>query len=88
VNDRHMRARILIVEDDESLITLFQRILVTQATELGSIQRPHQIPLVFREFKPDIVAMDLMMPHLDSVAVMQQQVRGRMPADDFVPILR
>jgi len=87
MNATHTTGRILIVEDDESLLRLLERILHNAGfTDLRSLTDPRQTLPVFREWNPDLVLMDLQMPHLDGISVMQQ-LRGRMASDAFVPIL-
>jgi signal transduction histidine kinase len=41
---------------------------------------------IFREYQPDIVLLDLMMPHIDGFAVMAQ-IQGELPPDSFLPIV-
>lgn len=79
--------RILIIDDDEAIISLFERILkragyvnVRSATDARLA-----LPL-FREFEPDIVLMDLRMPFLDGVNVMQQ-LRQRHAVGEFLPVV-
>lgn len=79
--------RILIIDDDEAIIALFERILkragyvnVRSATDARLA-----LPL-FREFEPDLVLMDLHMPFLDGVSVMQQ-LRQRHDVGEFLPVV-
>jgi putative two-component system response regulator len=79
--------RILIVEDDETLANVLQRIL--QNAQLGEtrvVTDSRQALPVFREWSPDLVLMDLRMPHMDGIAVMQQ-LRSRSDADEFLPVI-
>ena len=41
---------------------------------------------LFQQVKPDLVALDMRMPHMDGCEVMRQ-LRQVIPADDYVPIL-
>src|SRR5947209_8181458 len=69
----HGHARILIVDDQDSNIRLLERIL--QQGGYGhyrSVSDARQALPVFLEMKPDLVLLDLMMPHLDGVAVLGQ----------------
>ena len=45
----------------------------------------HALPL-YEEFKPDLILLDLLMPHLDGYAVMRQ-ICARTPAEAYLPIL-
>ena len=79
--------RILIVEDDETLCRLLERILSGAGYgEVKSIQDPRHALPSFREWQPALVILDVRMPHLDGIAVMQQ-IRARMSSDEFVPFV-
>ncbi len=80
-------ARILIVDDQESNILVVESMLERQGySDLKSVTDPRQTLPLLDEFKPDLILLDLHMPHLDGFAVMEQ-LRGRIPADDYLPIL-
>jgi putative two-component system response regulator len=77
----------MIVEDDEALAALLDRILKKHGfTQTLRISDPRRALLDFREWKPDLVIMDVQMPHLDGITVMQQ-IRSRMDSDAFLPFL-
>jgi len=79
--------RILIVDDEEANVRLLERILgrATQA-ELRSTTDSRTVTSLFTEFKPDLVLLDLRMPHLDGFGVLDG-LRPLIPADSYVPIL-
>lgn len=80
-------ARILIVDDQESNIILLESMLERDGyTDLRSITDSRQVSALFDEFQPDLILLDLHMPHLDGFAVMEQ-LRARIPSDDYLPIL-
>lgn len=80
-------ARILIVDDQESNILVVESMLERQGySDLKSVTDPRRVLPLLDEFKPDLILLDLHMPHLDGFAVMEQ-LRGRVPADDYLPIL-
>src|SRR5438067_2075500 len=77
--------KILIVDDEPMNIALLGALL----NEAGyhnfkSTTDSRQTLRLCREFQPDLILLDLMMPHLDGFAVMQQLA---IPADVFLPIL-
>lgn len=79
--------RVLIVEDDEALGLVLQRII--RQAELGEAQVLNDARMalpIFREYKPDLVVMDIQMPHIDGIAAMQQ-IRSRITNEDFTPFL-
>lgn len=80
-------AQLLIVDDEEPNLGLLE-FLLRQAGfhQLTSTTDPrHALPL-FQKCRPDLVLLDLGMPHLDGFAVLSQ-LRARIPADGYLPIL-
>jgi putative nucleotidyltransferase with HDIG domain len=47
---------------------------------------PRQVVLLVKEFQPDLIMLDLMMPYLDGYAVMEQ-LHLVIPSDTYLPIL-
>ena len=47
---------------------------------------PRQVVPLVKEFQPDLILLDLMMPYLDGYAVMEQ-LRLVIPSDTYLPIL-
>ena len=81
------RARILIVDDEPANISLLQYILQAAGYEdLRSTTDPRQVVSIFREFQPDLVLLDLMMPHLSGFEIMRR-LDGEITSGDCVPIL-
>ncbi len=54
--------------------------------EVLSVADPRQALPLFQLFEPDIVLLDLRMPHLDGFAVLEQ-LRARTPLDSYLPVL-
>ncbi|MEP6733332.1 MAG: EAL domain-containing protein [bacterium] len=81
------RARILIVDDEQANVRLLERLLLTGGhTEVWSTTDSREALTLFSEMHPDLVLLDLQMPHLDGFAVMEQ-LRTKMSAGEFLPIL-
>ncbi|MCG6988043.1 MAG: response regulator [Gemmatimonadetes bacterium] len=80
-------ARVLIVDDENANVLLLQRILQRAGFEefKSTTDSRHVLPL-FTEFKPDLVLLDLHMPHLDGYAVMDQ-LHSRIGPSEYLPIL-
>ncbi|HMC60629.1 MAG TPA: response regulator, partial [Candidatus Solibacter sp.] len=82
-----MKARILVVADRAADILLLERILRRGCyTNLQSAQDPRNALGLFLEFRPDLMLLDLHMPHLDGFAVLKQ-LAPHIPAGDYMPIL-
>jgi signal transduction histidine kinase len=81
------RARILIVDDQEQNVRLLERLLQQAGyTTLESSTDPRLVMPLFSEFRPDLILLDLMMPHLDGFGVMRE-LAGHIATDDYLPIL-
>jgi two-component sensor histidine kinase len=80
-------ARILIVDDQESNIALLEGVLGRNGyADRRSTTDPRLVVGLLDDYHPDLVLLDLLMPHLDGFAVMER-VRARVPAEDYLPIL-
>jgi putative two-component system response regulator len=80
-------ARILIVDDEPANVLLLQRILDEAGyTDHTASTDPRQVLTIHARYDPDLILLDLAMPHLDGFAVMAQ-LRQVIPAGTFLPIL-
>ncbi|MEX1181678.1 MAG: HD domain-containing phosphohydrolase [Gemmatimonadota bacterium] len=87
MNEKATTERILIVEDEEAVLRLLERVLGGAGyTELRSVSDARHVLPTFREWQPDLVVMDIGLAHMDGIAVMQQ-LRSRLAPDEFLPIL-
>jgi CheY-like chemotaxis protein len=79
--------RILIVDDEPANVRLLERILQGAGyTELYTTTDGRAVADLYRQIQPDIVLLDLHMPHLDGLAVLGQ-LQDLIPANAFVPVL-
>jgi two-component system NtrC family sensor kinase len=78
-------ARILIADDEPTNIRLLERLL-NQAgyRNVRATADSRQVRALYEEFQPDLILLDLMMPHLDGVVVMQQLPIAE---GEYVPVL-
>lgn len=80
-------ARILIVDDEPANVRLLERILQQAGyTNFMSTGDSRQVLPLFAEYQPDLVLLDLHMPHLDGFAVMKQ-LAPRIAEGMYLPIL-
>jgi putative two-component system response regulator len=80
-------ARILIVDDRESDVRLLERILGRGGyTNITGMSDPRKFSAVFQETDPDIILLDLNMPHLDGFAVLNL-LQGQIEEDAYLPVL-
>ena len=81
------RMRILIVDDEPANVALLQYMLTAAGYEtLRSTHDPRQVVPLYEEFQPDLILLDLMMPHLSGFEVMAQ-LETYIAPDDCLPIL-
>jgi EAL domain-containing protein (putative c-di-GMP-specific phosphodiesterase class I)/AmiR/NasT family two-component response regulator len=80
-------ARILIVDDQESNVLLLDRLLRSAgARHLHRVTDARETVARCLELQPDLVLLDLHMPHLDGVAVLQQ-LQAALDPDVHLPVL-
>ncbi len=81
-------ARILIVDDQEANVRLLEGILKRAAGyhALRSTTDSREVIPLFAEFHPDLILLDLHMPHMDGFAVMEELKKVMAPGV-FLPIL-
>jgi len=81
------KARVLLVDDEISNVRLLERILeMIGCDKVWSTNDPREAMPLYLEYNPDIVLLDLHMPHLDGFALMEQ-LKSAIPADVYLPIL-
>jgi putative two-component system response regulator len=80
-------AKILIVDDEASNVAMLEDMLEEASyNNVRSTTDPQQVLALYRDFAPDIVLLDLMMPGLDGMAVMEQ-IRNEQVGSVRVPIV-
>jgi putative two-component system response regulator len=80
-------SRILIIDDRAENILLLERMLQEAGYQhLRSITDSRTALSTFTEFQPDLVAIDLRMPHVDGFSLLKQ-FRSLVPEGAFVPML-
>ena len=87
MQDSIKNARILIVDDQEANVLYLETVLCESGySEFRSTQDSRQVLSLFQESKPDLILLDLMMPHLDGFAVMEQ-LKPLVAQDSYLPVL-
>jgi putative two-component system response regulator len=80
-------ARLLIVDDEPANVQLLERILKKGGyTNIESVNDARRVLAVFSNFQPDLVLLDLLMPHMDGFMVMEQ-LKRRFEPGTINPIL-
>jgi putative two-component system response regulator len=80
-------ARVLVVDDQETNLLLLDQLLKRSGfpNVKGTKDARQALPL-FLSFAPDLVLLDLHMPHLDGFAILEQ-LQSRIPPDAYLPIV-
>ncbi len=76
-------ARLLVVDDEPALTDLLSMALRYEGCEVRTAATGHAAVKAAREFQPDAVVLDVMLPDLDGLEVMRR-MRGNSPG---VPVL-
>ena len=80
-------ASILIVDDQQANIDILKGLLILQGyINVKTLTDPRQVYDAFIGFKPDLILLDLVMPHLNGFQIMKQ-LRPLIPEDSYLPIL-
>jgi two-component system response regulator MtrA len=79
---RSPRGRVLVVDDDASLAEMLTIVLRNEGFEPRACASGDKAMAVFREFRPDIVLLDLMLPGKDGIDVCRD-----IRAESGVPIV-
>ena len=80
-------ARILVIDDQPANVALLEDLLEQAGyTAVEGVTDPRLAAPTFHEFGPDLVLLDLVMPHLDGFGVMAQ-LRPQIADGAFLPIL-
>jgi two-component system response regulator MtrA len=77
-----MKGRVLIVDDDSALAEMLGIVLRGEGYEHTIVTNGDEVMPVFREFKPDLVLLDLMLPGRDGIDVCKE-----IRAESGVPIV-
>lgn len=93
LGDRHSPTRafgdavVLVIDDSPANVLLLERMLTRAGVErVEGITDPVLATDAFRRVEPDIVLLDLHMPHIDGMALLEA-FRTVIPRDCFVPVI-
>ena len=79
--------QVLVVDDEEANLLFIERVLRRAGyASIETVSDPRQALPAFLRLKPDIVLLDLHMPHLDGFGVLKQ-LAPRVAAEDYLPIV-
>jgi putative two-component system response regulator len=80
-------SRVLVVDDEPANVALIARMLERNGfTQVLSTTDPRRFKEIFLEHRPDIVLIDLHMPHVDGLELLRQAADLRDP-EEYLPVL-
>jgi signal transduction histidine kinase len=80
-------ARILVVDDEMANVVLLERLLRHAGyTDVRSTTDPRTVEGLYDEREPDLILLDLHMPHREGIALLGD-LRERIAAGGYVPVL-
>jgi EAL domain-containing protein (putative c-di-GMP-specific phosphodiesterase class I)/DNA-binding response OmpR family regulator len=86
-NSVFVNATVLVVDDHPPNLALLERILSKAgATHIHVTTDPQSVVELYTSLHPDLVLLDLHMPGMDGVAVIEA-IRRATPDDEFVPVI-
>jgi two-component system, NtrC family, C4-dicarboxylate transport response regulator DctD len=73
LQNKILQGKILIVDDEPNNVALLEQTLQGVGySSLRSTMDPREVCDIYKEFKPDLILLDLNMPHMDGFQVMQK----------------
>ncbi len=82
-----VNARLLVVDDEERNVRVLEAILKRSGFgQVVSTTDPREAVDLYTSFQPDIVLLDLRMPHLDGFALMNA-LQAVVPEESFLPLV-
>ena len=80
-------AKILIVDDEGANVRLLERLLRQAGyPNLRSTTDPREVVAIYSEYQPDLILLDLRMPHRDGFTVLED-LQLLIPQGSYVPVL-
>lgn len=87
-NSGILDSRILIIDDERSNVMLLESLLKNEGyTVYKSVTDSREVEENYKEFKPDLVLLDLNMPYLDGYQVMGKIQELEVERKSYPPIL-
>jgi CheY-like chemotaxis protein len=64
--------KILVVDDEQLYCFVLKEILEAQGMQVEFVHNPHDVLQVLKEWNPDLILLDYMMPGLDGITLLGQ----------------
>lgn len=80
-------AKIMIIDDEEGNLSMLRRLLKKAGyTRLLMISDPRTVCEFCKEFEPDLILLDIIMPYMDGYQLMEE-LKSVIPHNEYLPIL-
>src|SRR5688572_4458794 len=80
------RARILVIDDEPANVEVLRRLLERSGfSRIQTTTEPREVTELYVEFRPDLILLDLHMPHMDGLEVMD--ALNQIAEATYLPIL-
>ena len=66
-----MKKRILIIEDESSIVELLMLVLMREGYEVKSCQSGREAVSMIKEFHPHLILLDVMLPGMDGASIVR-----------------
>lgn len=66
------KKRLLVVDDEQSICEFVRRVAETEGFEVATASTHEQFKAAYESFRPSAILLDLMMPHVDGVAILEE----------------
>jgi EAL domain-containing protein (putative c-di-GMP-specific phosphodiesterase class I) len=81
------QSRVLVVDDEQDNVLLMKRILENAGyVHIMGIDDPREVLATIHDWVPDLVLLDLRMPHIDGLTLLKL-IRSQEAPTEFVPVL-
>lgn len=78
---------VLVVDDQEANVLLLRQLLERAGMKrIAVVTDPRQVLPTFQAEPPDLVLLDLQMPHMDGFTILEE-LRRRLPETEYLPVL-
>jgi DNA-binding response OmpR family regulator len=64
------KRRLLVIDDEQSICEFVRRVAVAEGFDVETAQTHDQFNAAYDSFRPSAIMLDLMMPHVDGVALL------------------
>jgi two-component system response regulator MtrA len=78
-----VKGRVLVVDDDLALAEMLSIVLRQEGLDVSHVADGSAAVQAFRDYRPDLVLLDVMLPGLDGMEVCRR-IRAESGADDYV----